>query len=145
MEQIKSTINTQESTLLNVRVNKTSERKTCDEMQLKRGMIAFADLGGNKGSIQSGKRPVLICSNDMNNKYSSVLSVIPLTSKMSKRPLPTHVELNSENTPCLKFKSIALCEQIMTLPKDSIEYVIGNVSEEMMSKVNRAVMIQLGL
>lgn len=145
MEQIKSTINTQESTLLNVRVSNTTERNLHSEMQLKRGMIVFADLGSNKGSIQSGKRPVLICSNDMNNKYSSVLSVIPLTSKMSKRPLPTHVELNNENTPCLKFKSIALCEQIITLQKDSIEYIIGNVSEEMMNKINRAVMIQLGL
>lgn len=145
MEQNKSTFKTQESTLLNVRVSKNPERKSYDEMQLKRGMIAFADLGGNKGSIQSGKRPVLICSNDMNNKYSSVLTVIPLTSKMSKRPLPTHVELNSENTPCLKFKSIALCEQIITLPKDSIDYVIGNVSEEIMSKINYAIMVQLAL
>ena len=142
MEQVKSTFDTQENTLLNIRINKN---KLHNNLDLKRGMIVFADLGGNKGSIQSGKRPVLICSNDMNNKYSSVLTVIPLTSKMSKRPLPTHVELNSENTPCLKFKSIALCEQIITLPKDSIEYVIGNVSEEIMSKINYAIMVQLAL
>ena len=121
MEQVKSTFDTQENTLLNIRINKN---KLHNNLDLKRGMIVFADLGGNKGSIQSGKRPVLICSNDMNNKYSSVLTVIPLTSKMSKRPLPTHVELNSENTPCLKFKSIALCEQIITLPKDSIDFII---------------------
>ena len=142
MEQVKSTFDTQENTLLNIRINKN---KLHNNLDLKRGMIVFADLGGNKGSIQSGKRPVLICSNDMNNKYSSVLTVIPLTSKMSKRPLPTHVELNSGNTPCLKFKSIALCEQIITLPKDSIEYVIGNVSEEIMSKINYAIMVQLAL
>ena len=142
MEQVKSTFDTQENTLLNIRVNKN---KLHNNLDLKRGMIVFADLGGNKGSIQSGKRPVLICSNDMNNKYSSVLTVIPLTSKMSKRPLPTHVELNSENSPCLKLTSIALCEQIITLPKDSIEYVIGNVSEEIMSKINYAIMVQLAL
>ena len=142
MEQVKSTFDTQENTLLNIRINKN---KLHNNLDLKRGMIVFADLGGNKGSIQSGKRPVLICSNDMNNKYSSVLTVIPLTSKMSKRPLPTHVELNSENTPCLKCKSIALCEQIITLPKDSINYVIGNVSEEIMSKINYAIMVQLAL
>lgn len=57
------------------------------------GEIYFAKLPVQIDSrIQQGYRPVLVVSNDKNNYYSTVLSVVPLTSSKSKHQLPTHVD-----------------------------------------------------
>ena len=47
--------------------------------------IWMADLGDRGGSVQSGRRPVLIVSNDKNNVYSSVVNVMPMTTKIAIR------------------------------------------------------------
>ena len=52
-------------------------------MNIKRGEIYLVDLGNQKGSIQSGKRPVVVISNNMNNKYSPTINILPITSKSS--------------------------------------------------------------
>lgn len=37
-----------------------------------------------KGSLQTGLRPVIVVSNDAGNYFSSVVTVVPLTSKKKK-------------------------------------------------------------
>lgn len=57
----------------------------------KRMDIWYAHLRENTGtSVQEGSRPVLVISNDMANKNSDVVTVIPLTSQMKRIELPTH-------------------------------------------------------
>ena len=52
--------------------------------------IWFAELGNHYGtSVQSGNRPVLVISNDMANRNSPIITVIPMSSKLKK------LELNS--------------------------------------------------
>ena len=92
--------------------------------KLIRGSVWFADLGENNGSIQAGIRPVIIVSNSMCNKFSPVVSVVALTSRV-KRGLPTHIYLN-RNVTMLKSDSIALCEQVLSINKKQI---IGYVSQ----------------
>ena len=47
--------------------------------------IWFAELGNHYGSsVQSGSRPVLVISNDVANRFSSTLTVIPLTTVQKK-------------------------------------------------------------
>ena len=61
---------------------------------MKRFEIWFADLPRIDGShVQQGFRPILIISNDRANTYSPVIIAIPLTSRLTKRPMPTHVRL----------------------------------------------------
>lgn len=45
------------------------------------------------GHIQHGIRPVVIVSNDASNCYSSVATIVPLTTKFSKMHLPTLVTI----------------------------------------------------
>ena len=45
----------------------------------------------DNGSLQEGRSPILIISNDLANKHSPVVTIVPLTSKLRKNPLPTHV------------------------------------------------------
>ena len=50
--------------------------------ELKKYQIVYLDLGQKKlnSSIQVGKRYAIIVSNDKANKYSPVVTAIPLTS-----------------------------------------------------------------
>ena len=44
---------------------------------VKRGDVFYADLVGC-GSVQGGMRPVIIISNDKNNRFSSVVQILSL-------------------------------------------------------------------
>ncbi len=84
--------------------------------------IWFAELGDHSGtSVQSGTRPVLVISNDVANRNSPIITVIPLSSKLKKLELPVHVVLMEKD--CEMFRdehledSILLVEQITTIDK----------------------------
>ena len=59
-------------------------------MIIKRGDMFYADLSPVIGSEQGGIRPVLIVQNDVGNKYSPTVIVLPLTTEIKKADLPTH-------------------------------------------------------
>ncbi len=103
-----------------------------------------ADLPASPCShIQCGCRPVLVVSNDKANTYSPVISVVPLTSRLTKRPIPTHVPLCGHGLPT---ESLALCEQILTVDKARLIRKIGTVSGPWIQKaICRALSIQLNL
>ena len=108
------------------------------------GEIYFAKLPVQIDSrIQQGYRPVLVVSNDKNNYYSTVLSVVPLTSSKTKHQLPTHVEL--EGFGLIK-PSVALCEQIMPIDKHRLGDKIGVIDNpNVFSSLQRAMMVQLNM
>ena len=110
---------------------------------VKRGNIWWAHLpDSGRSSVQSGVRPVLIVSNEAANTYSPVVSVVPLTSSLKKKRLPTHVEFTCA---ALNAKSIALCEQILSLDKSELMNRAGFAPEWVMRKVDNAMRIQLSL
>lgn len=84
--------------------------------------IWFAELGDHYGtSVQSGNRPVLVISNDMANRNSPIITVIPLSSKLKKLELPVHIVLTESDCEMLRDEhledSILLVEQITTIDK----------------------------
>ena len=57
----------------------------------KRMDIWYAHLRENTGtSVQEGDRPVLVISNDVANRCSDVVTVLPMTSQIKKMYMPTH-------------------------------------------------------
>lgn len=108
------------------------------------GEIYYAKLPIHVNSrIQQGIRPVLIVSNDKNNYFSTVISVIPLTSSEAKHNLPTHVNIIGYG---LSKPSIALCEQIMPLDKNRLLEKVGEINDqELHYSIQRAMMIQLNM
>ena len=87
--------------------------------------VWFADLGNHYGtSVQSGNRPVLIISNDVGNQYAQTLTVIPLTTKLKRMDMPTHIALTEGD--CCMFRpqtlqdSVLLAEQITTIAKSAL-------------------------
>lgn len=114
------------------------------ETIFKRGCIYLAELPDGKGSVQKGKRPVVIIQNNMGNTYSPNVIVCTMTSKVGKRNLPTHVQLNENDG--VKVCSDVQAEQIFTLSKDSLSsYCLGELNKETMKRVDRALKVSLSL
>ena len=89
---------------------------------MNRGEIYYADLSPVVGSEQGGYRPVLILQNNKGNKYSTTVIIAPISSKMTKNDLPTHVIIETQ---FLDKKSVILLEQIRTIDKKRINEQLG--------------------
>mgnify|MGYP003414054349 FL=1 len=108
--------------------------------EIKRGDIYKADLSPVVGSEQGGIRPVVIVQNNMGNRYSPTIIVVPITTRLNKRNLPTHTKIN--NSSLLK-ESIALMEQIRTIDKSRLIEFIGVLNESEMNRITEALRISI--
>ena len=113
-------------------------------LEITRGMIVMVDLPLGNGSVQGGTRPAVVISNDKGNKFSPVLIVVPLTSRV-KKYMPTHYTIEPSMINGLSKTSIALAEQIITVGKDMVRNVIGSLEEIDINFINRKVMTSLAL
>ena len=88
--------------------------------------IYYADLSKNTvNSEQGGIRPVIVIQNDIGNRYSPTLIVLPITSEIKKENMPTHCILHRSIKNGLKVDSIVLAEQIRVIDKSRILDYIG--------------------
>ena len=114
------------------------------ERKIRRGDIFNADLSHGIGSEQIGYRPVVIISNDTGNKYSSTVIISIITSKMAyKTKMPTHCSIKAQQG--LVRDSLLLLEQIRTIDKERLKEYIGTLDNSVMSKVDKALAVSLGL
>ncbi|MGN1343970.1 MAG: type II toxin-antitoxin system PemK/MazF family toxin [Traorella sp.] len=109
---------------------------------ISRGDVYYADLMGGMGSEQKGVRPVVIVQNNMGNKHSTTLIIVPISKKLSKPPLPTHVIFQDEN---LDYISMILCEQVRTIDKKRLKSKITHLSPLIIQQVDQALKISLNL
>ena len=109
---------------------------------IRRGDVYYADLSGVVGSEQGGVRPVVVVQNDKGNKYSTTLIVAPLSKKMSKPPLPTHVIFSVSQ---LNYVSMILLEQLRTIDKKRLGQWICTLDQSTIEKINAALRISLEL
>ncbi|HHX01656.1 MAG TPA: type II toxin-antitoxin system PemK/MazF family toxin [Firmicutes bacterium] len=114
------------------------------QQTIRRGDIFYANLNPVIGSEQGGVRPVLILQNNIGNKYSPTTIIAAITSKIKKAKLPTHVELSAAEFNLDK-DSVILLEQLRTIDKRRLKEKIAHLDEEIMSEIDRAIMISLGL
>lgn len=113
-------------------------------MMIRRGDIYYADLRPVVGSEQGGVRPVLVIQNDMGNRHSPTIICAAITSKMNKAKLPTHVEICARDYGILK-DSVILLEQIRTIDKSRLRERVSHLNDEIMSKIDWAILVSLGL
>jgi len=109
---------------------------------MNRGEVYYADLSPVIGSEQGGYRPVLILQNNKGNKYSTTVIVAPISSKMTKNDLPTHVIIE---THFLEKRSVVLLEQIRTIDKKRIDERLGILSLDIMDKIDQAIKTSLDI
>ena len=111
---------------------------------MKRGEIYYANLSPAVGSEMDKHHPVLVVSNDANNRAASTLTILPITSNVS-RVYPFEVLLNSEDSGLPKPSKVQ-AQQVRTISKQRIVgEVAGSLSGELMQLVYAALKLHLGL
>lgn len=116
------------------------------EFQIRRGNIYMADLDvpEPEPGIINGKRPVIVIQNNIGNKYSPTVTVVPISSSIKKVNQPTHMLLEAGEGGLSK-DSIACVEQIRTISQDRIEFCIGGLTKDKIRILNDKIRIQTGL
>ena len=109
---------------------------------IRRGDVYYADLSPVVGSEQGGVRPVVVVQNDKGNRYSKTIIVAPISKKMSKPPIPTHVIFSDDS---LSYVSMILCEQLRTIDKKGLGQWICTLDEKTLEKINRAIRVSLSI
>ena len=112
------------------------------DLLYKRGDLVYVNFSPVMGSEQDGIRPAVIIQNDIGNKFSPTLIVLPITSR-NKKLLPTHISINDIYG--LPKKSIILVEQIRTVDKKRIMKKIGKIDSFLLNKVSEALKVNFGI
>ncbi|MGH7999908.1 MAG: type II toxin-antitoxin system PemK/MazF family toxin [Brasilonema sp.] len=111
---------------------------------MKRGDIYYANLSPAVGSEMDKRRPVLIVSNDANNRAATTMTILPITSNVT-RVYPFEVLLNPEDSGLTKPSKVQ-AQQVRTISKQRIiAEVVGSLNEEMMVLIDAALKLHLGL
>ena len=114
------------------------------ERKIMRGDIYIYDFGNNPGSIQCGKRPVLVLQADDFNVKAPTIIVAAITTVIKRRYLPSHVIL-PEGTGLLQ-ESMVLLEQIRAVNKCELEKLVGTLTDETTWKyINNSIKKTFGL
>ncbi len=106
--------------------------------EVSRGDMYYVINNGLNADDWKQGRPAIIVSNDVNNRYSSYIEVVYLTSQ-DKKPMATHVSV------MCRVPSTALCENVFTIPKNRLSNFVRSCSTEEMQRIDQALICSLGL
>lgn len=96
------------------------------------------------GSDYAGKpRPVVIVQDDAFPETDSI-TVCPFTSDPQEAPL-LRVAIDPSTSNGLKAVSRIMIDKVTTVPKSKLGSQIGNLSDQDMIRLNRAIIVFLGL
>lgn len=106
-------------------------------MVIKQGDIIKFDFNPALGHEQQGYRPALVVSNNIYNKHTNLLIVVPITN--TNNGFPLHIPLDTRT----KTTGVVMCEHIKSidknirkikviekLPSDILDHVIAMIKGE---------------
>ena len=112
--------------------------------EIKKGDIYYATLNPIVGSEQSGTRPVVVVQNNLANKYSPVVLIAPITSKVNSKPrLKTHVYLSKNEK--ITHDSIILLEQIRVLDKTRLGSFLCSLDNCKIQEIDKSLIYAFGI
>ncbi len=107
----------------------------------KRGEIWLADLHPTRGHEQTGRRPVVIISDDLfNSGPADLIIVLPVTSRI--RGIPSHIVVQPPEG-SLRKPSAVICEGIRSITKQRLVKRWGIVSPATLNDAEDALRILL--
>jgi mRNA interferase MazF len=97
-----------------------------------RGDIVWADLDPTQGHEQSGRRPIVVLSQDVFNERSGTVIACALTSQEPRARFPLTLELTGTKLPKRSWVKIS---QIRTLSVERLGKKLGRISVEELEQV----------
>jgi mRNA interferase MazF len=113
-------------------------------INIKRGDIVLVNLDPVIGSEQGKTRPVLIIQNDVGNEFSPTIIIASITSNVYDKEYPTNVFLSAKISKLDKDSTILL-NQIRTIDKKRIIKKLGSINQELIKKVDKALIKSLSI
>lgn len=104
-----------------------------------RGEVWWVELAASTGGEIRKRRPAVIVSNDLANRYLNRVQVVPMTTKID-RVYPSEALVTVKRR-----RSKAMADQIATLGKQRLIDRIGKLTLSDLRLVERAVRVQLDL
>lgn len=109
----------------------------------KRGEIWLAKLDPTIGSEINKTRPVCIISNNINNEFSPILTVVPITD-VGRKVYPFEIELKAHQAGMKKDSKIQ-CQQIRSIDKQRVFNKLADLSADKIRSLERALAVHLGI
>ncbi len=106
---------------------------------MKRGEVWWVNFDPSIGGEIQKKRPAVIISHDVSNRFLNRVQVVPLTTK-TDRLYPSEAVVVFEGK-----ESKAMADQLATVSKERLFHCSGTLSPEDMQKVVEAIKIQLDM
>ena len=109
----------------------------------KRGEVWLTDFEPAVGSEIKKQRPALIVSNDIFNRKTSKVTVLPLTSQV--KPLPITVVVQPDKKNNLDKPSLIKIPDISTFDKARLQKKLGIVNDSILKDVDKKLKTHLGI
>lgn len=107
-----------------------------------RGEIWMVNFNPGRGSEQRGVRPALVIQNDVGNEYASTIIVSAITTTIRRYPVTVFIPARTCGLPQDSMVNLA---QVQTLDKARLMRRLGRLTPDLLSAVDRALGISLGL
>jgi mRNA interferase MazF len=112
---------------------------------IRRGQIFRVAFDPALGSEVQKTRPAIVVSNDKNNQYSHVVTILLITSKRKDRLYPFEVQL-FDGDGGLRQGGTIKADQIRSVGKQRLRgHALGTLDRNLMNAVNEAIKIHLAL
>lgn len=108
----------------------------------RRGDVVLVDFDRSVGSEAKRRRPAVVVSNDANNRFAPVLTVVPITSNV-QRVYPFDVFL--PKSAGLDKDSKAMANQTRTIARERVGRRRGALDDDRMRLLEDAILLHLGL
>jgi mRNA interferase MazF len=108
------------------------------------GDIFDADLNPIFGAETGKRRPVLVVSNNVNNEFSSTVTILPITSKTPQKAYPFEV-LAVKGIGGLTENSRIKANQIRTIDKKRLVGYRGLLPDALLDQVETALRVHLNM
>ena len=109
---------------------------------MNRGDIFFEDLNFN--GVARGFRPFIVLSDTTGKKFIPTVLVAPLTSRIPKKLLPTHVRIDAGQGGLIR-DSLAIIEQSQIIDKSRLTNKVGTVSNDISDNIINSLLLFLGM